>query len=411
VAKVTGSPGMAVLAWICGGIIWIPQIFLLAELGTAYPQEGFGYIYLKEAGSRPLAFLYVWTVFWTSDTPSITIIAISASSALSIFYPPLDGTLVGKIFAAAIIASLTYVHYRDVKTGGNLQALLTLLKISPLLILIFIGLFYLTDGNLFWESTAVSTDDSFFTLLVAGIAATTWSYAGFPNVLYMAGEIKQPHRNLPKALIISTLGIICAYTLIALATSAIVPQAELVSFSGKFANPFQYLPLFANFAAGFLAIAAFISMIGAANACIMVQPRIEYAIARDGLFFKAFGHVHPEYLTPDYSLLIQSGLAIILIFIGGIEDLLGYFTMSYLLQNALIYAVVYKLRKKSTYQPTYKAPFWQLMVFLALITQIYLVYGTIKAYPLGGVLSAAILILTGLPIYFYFRNKPNPYNS
>ena len=405
VARETGSPLMASLAWLIGGLIWIPQIFILSEMGTAYPEEGFGYLYLKKAGSKPLAFLYVWTVFWTSDTPSITIIALSASSALAIFYPPLDGTIIGKLFAAMLILSLTYVHYRDVKKGGNLQILLTIAKISPLILLIVLGFFYLKSGNLFFKPTNVDESKSVFTLLVAGVAATTWSYAGFPNILYMAGEIKNPRKNLPLALIGSAIGIMVAYSLIALATGAIVPHADLVSFHGSFANPFQYLPIFSKFAAAFLAIAAFISMVGATNACIMVQPRIEYAIAKDGLFFKTFAHVHPQYETPDYSILFQSGLAIILLFIGNIEQLLGYFTLSYLLQNALVYAAIFKLRKRADYHPTFKAPAWLLMTILSIAIQLYLAYGTFIAYPAGGVLSAAIIIGSGLPIYFYFASR------
>lgn len=405
VARETGSPGLAILAWFIGGIIWIPQILILAEMATAYPEEGFGYLYLRKAGSKPLAFLYVWTVFWTSDTPSITIIALSASAALKIFYPPLEHSLTAKLFAAALIIILTYIHYRDVQQGGNVQIVLTLAKISPLVLLAVVGLFHLQSGNLYFVPASEGSSRGIWTLLVAGIAATTWSYAGFPNVLYMAGEIKDPRKNLPRALIGAALGITVAYTLIVLATSAIVPQQKLVGYVGSFANPFEYLPFFARFAAAFLAIAAFISMIGAASACIMVQPRIEYAIARDGLFFKIFAHVHPRYHTPDYSILLQSGLAIGLLLVGNIENLLGYFTLSYLLQNALVYLALFKLRRQAEYHPTFRAPLWWLMAALAILTQFYLAYGTFMAYPLGGVLSAAILIGSGLPIYFYFARK------
>jgi len=405
VARETGSPLLAIFAWLIGGLIWIPQIFILSELGTAYPEEGFGFLYLKEAGSRPLAFLYVWTVFWTSDTPSITIITLSASSALAYFYPPLDSTILGKILAALIILALTIVHYRDVKQGGNLQILLTIAKISPLILLIICSLFYFHSDNITSKSVTSWTDANIFNLLVAGIAATTWSYGGFPNILYMAGEIKNPQKNLPRSLIGSVLGITVAYVFIAMATITLVPHEELISFSGKFANPFQYLPFMAAIAGGFLAIAAFISMVGATNACIMVQPRIEYAIAKDGMFFPIFGRVHPRFHTPHISIVIQSGLAIILLFIGDIENLLGYFTLSYVVQNALVYATIFKLKKKANYRPSYHAPCWHLMAALAILIQIYLAYGTFLAYPLGGFLSAAILIITGLPIYFYFKSR------
>jgi len=190
-----------------------------------------------------------------------------------------------------------------------------------------------------------------------------------------------------------------------------VPHQELVAASGSFANPFKYLPSFAPLAAGFLAICAFISMIGAANGCIMVQPRIEYAIARDGLFFPWFGHVHKKYHTPDYSILLQCGLAILFIFLGNVESLLGYFTLSYLVQNGIVYLAIFRLRKKADYRPTFRAPLWWLMAAVSIVIQVYLAYGTFIAYPAGAVVAAVLLILTGLPVYFYFRNRPNPYAS
>jgi fructoselysine transporter len=405
VAGVTGSPLMAALAWLIGGLILIPQIFIVTEMATAYPEQGFGYLYLRKAGSPLLAFLYVWTVFITSDTPSITIIALSAISSLAIFWPAFNDPLVSRFLAIVLIIVLTIPHIRDVRKGGNLQVILTLAKIVPLVLLVIVGFFYFSSGNLFTPSISETPINLIPGILFAGVAATVWSYAGFTNILYMAGEVKNPHKTLPKALIGSVIGVMISFVLISLTTSAIVPHSELVKASGTFVNPFQYLPLISTFAAGFLAIAAFINMIGATNACIMVQPRIEYAIARDGLFFKPFAHIHPKFQTPDYSILIQSGLAIVMALIGGIESLLGYFTLSYILQNALIYCAIFWLRKKPDYKPTYKAPLWRSMTIISIVVQLSLAYGTFLAYSIGGVVCAAILMLTGLPIYFYFKKS------
>lgn len=403
VARATGNPYLSIMAWLLGGIIWLPQLFILAEMATAYPEEGFGYLYFKKAGSPLLGFLYVWTVFWTSDTPSITIIALSAISALSFFSPALDGTLMAKLLAALLITVLTLVHYRSVRQGGNLQIVLTTLKLLPLLLLCVLGLTHWGKAGL--SAAVPRLEGSSARLLIAGVAATIWSYAGFTNVLYMAGEIKNPARNIPLGLILSVLIVTTIYALIALATCIFVPFTELVGTVGKFANPFQYLPTFASIAAPFLALAAFTSMVGCISALIMLQPRIEFAIARDGLFFKPFAHVHPRYQTPDYSILLQSGLAILLLFCGGIESLLGYFTLSYLVQNALVYGTIFWLRRRDDYRPTYRSPMWLVMTLFAIGTQVYLIYGTALAYPLPGVLAAAGLIATGLPVYYGFRKK------
>ena len=408
VQQATGSPGLAIIAWIVGGLIWLPQLFILAEMGTAYPQQGFGYLYLRKAGSPGLAFIYVWTVFWTSDTPSITILAIAAVAALDVFFPVLSDSYYTKLIASIIIVLLAWVHIKSVSQGGKLQVVLTVVKLLPLLILSVLGFFFLDSSNLFLTSTMAS-DKSIFVLLTAGVAATVWSYAGFPNILYMAGEIKNPGKTLPQALMGSLFVVTVVYVLVAAATGALVPHADLIGISGGFANPFKYLPWFAGIAAGFLAIAAFTSMVGATNACIMVQPRIEYAIARDGLFFPVFGKLHPRFGTPANSILIQSGLAILMIFIGGIEALMGYFTLSYILQNLMVYAVIFWLKKRDDYRPTYKSPAWQLMAVLAIMFQVLLLFGTFAAFPLDGILASLVLILSGLPVYFYFKHKQASY--
>ncbi|MBN1852261.1 MAG: amino acid permease, partial [Pirellulales bacterium] len=302
-----------------------------------------------------------------------------------------------------IIILLTAVHYRSIRQGSRLQVLLTVLKVSPLILLSAIGLFFLSSPNLSFRSELLA-GKSLFALLAGGVAATVWSYAGFPNILYMAGEIKEPGRNLPRALIGSLIAVTMVYVLVALATGALVPQEVLVTSSGGFVNPFKYLPWFASIASGFLALAAFISMVGCANACIMVQPRIEYAIARDGLFFEIFGKLHPRYGTPSNSLLIQSGLAIVMIFVGGIEALMGYFTLSYILQNLLVYCTIFWLRRRADYQPTYKSPAWALMASLAILFQILLLFGTFEAFPSHGALASLGLVVTGLPVYFFFKS-------
>jgi fructoselysine transporter len=414
VQQATGSPLLAVLAWFIGGIIWLPQIFILSEMGTAYPKQGFGYLYLQKAGSPFLAFLYVWTVFWTSDTPSITILAMASVAALDIFFPVLTDSIWTRIFAILIIIILTSVHVKSVRQGGRLQFALTVLKISPLILLGLIGLGYIGSDNLFFKPQGFTAGQpiGWFALLIAGVSATIWSYAGFPNILYMAGEVKNPQRTLPRALLGSTIFVTITYTAVAFATGAIVPHEVLIAISGGFANPFRYLPFFAAFAGGFLAIAAFTSMIGATNACIMVQPRIQYAMARDKLFFSVFGKLHPKFGTPYMSIILQSSIAVLLIFTpGGIGNLLGYFTLSYVLQNLLVYASIFWLKKKEDYQPAYQAPAWKLMAGLSVLFQLLLLYGTFKAYPFSGVLAAGVLILTGAPVYAYFRHNQERQNK
>jgi fructoselysine transporter len=406
VARIAGSPGMNILIWLLGGVVWIPQILVLAELSTAYPTQGATYYYLQKAGSPFLAFLYTWTAFLTSDTPTLTIVALAAITALKVFSPLFTDPVITRILAALLIASLALLHVRSVRTGGNVQILLTLAKLTPLVSIVILGMLSLDQGDLRFEASGSSVQEGgLLAVINAGIAATVWSYAGFTNILYMGGEVRNPHRTLPVALIGSLLFVMVAYVLIAAGTHGLVPFGDLTAVQDTFVNPFLFVEGLASSAGTLFAIAVFVNMIGVLSASIMVQPRLEYAIARDGLFFDIFGRLHPKYLTPHYSILIQAGLAVVLFLLGNLENMLGYFTISYLLQNALVYGTIFFLRKQEGYSPTYRAPLWQVMAVLAIAAQLWIGGWTFWAYPAGGILACLGLIASGFPVYRYFYTK------
>lgn len=404
VAAIAGSPGMSVAIWLLGGAVWIPQVLILAEMGTAYPIQGGAYHYLHRAGSPFLGFLYTWTAFLTSDTPTLTIVALSAVSAVTIFAAVLGNPAVARLIAAVLIALVAYVHWRSVRGGGNAQVFLTVAKLAPLVLIVVFGLLsWKPEALAFAVSVAGVEQRPFWNTIVAGVSSTLWSYAGFTNILYMAGEVRNPARVLPVSLIGSLAFVVVAYTLIAAATGAIVPFADIIAAKGTFVNPFAYLPGFEGSAGVIFALASATSMVGVLSACMMSQPRLEYAMARDGLFFPVFGHLHPVHLTPDYSIIVQAGLAILMLLMSNIENLLGYFTLSYALQNALVYGALFFLRRRKDYSPTYRAPFGLAMAAISLGIQGAVAVGTLLAYPAGGALACLGLILTGFPIYRYYQ--------
>lgn len=406
VARASGSPGMNVVIWFLGGLLWVPQVLVLAELGTAYPLQGGPYYYIHRAGSPFLGFLYTWTAFLTSDTPTLTIVSLGAILALEVFSPVFVDPVTAKLLAAVLIALFTVVHCRSVRTGGNVQILLTITKLTPLAAIVLAGFWFLSPGDFSFTATAPEAQDKgILTLLLGGVSSTLWSYAGFTNILYMAGEVKRPERTLPVAMIGGLAFVTLAYTLIALSTSAIVPFEDLCAAGGGWVNPFLYVPAVAGAGGVIFAVAVFISMLGVLNAGIMSQPRLEYGMARDGLFFSVFGRLHPRFLTPHYSIIIQSGLAILMLIPGGINDLLGYFTISYALQNALVYGALVFLRRRADYRPTYRAPGAVVLALLAILTQIAVGVGSFLAYPAAGVMASLFLIGSGLPIYLYFYTR------
>ncbi|TWT00561.1 amino acid permease [Planomicrobium sp. CPCC 101079] len=401
VARAAGSPSISILAWIIGGLIAIPQVMVLAELSTAYPQNGSGYVYLNKAGWRPLGFLYGWATFWALDPPSIAIMALALVSYIATFLPFFDG-LPGKLLGIAIILIITSIHYRSVKEGGKFQVIITAVKIVPFLIVIGLGLMYMNPGNFSYTPPA---GGSVNTSLIGGVSATTWAYTGMAAICFMAGEFKNPGKVLPRALISSILIVMGLYTLLAVCVIGLMPFESLLASNAALSDAVKFIPGFSDIASSFVAVTAIIVILGSLSSCIMFQPRLEYAMAKDGLFFQRFAKVHPKYETPSFSIIVQVTYACILVMFSNLTALLGYFTLIQLLINIMDFAAVYKCRKRGDYKPVYRMPMWRVTTVLAILGAAWLAWGTFTWAPIEGMIAALIVIATGLPVYYYWEKK------
>ncbi|MGE6720503.1 amino acid permease [Peribacillus frigoritolerans] len=400
VAKAAGTPSISILAWIIGGVIAIPQVMVLAELSTAYPQNGSGYVYLNKAGWRPLAFLYGWATFWALDPPSISIMALAIVSYLATFFPFFSG-VAGKLLGIAIILLITSIHYRSVKEGGLFQVIITAIKIIPFLIVIVLGIMYMNPDNFAYTPGPGAQKSS----LIGGVSATTWAYTGMAAICFMAGEFKNPGKILPRALISSVFIVLALYTLLAVCVIGLMPFDELINSNAAVSEAVKYIPGLSDIASSFVAITAIIVILGSLSSCIMFQPRLEYAMAKDGLFFQRFARVHPKYETPSFSIIVQVTYACILVCFSNLTVLLGYFTLIQLVINIMDFAAVYKCRKRDDYNPIYRMPMWRLTTVLAILGASWLAWGTFTWAPIQGVIAALIVIVTGLPVYYYWERK------
>lgn len=400
VAKAAGTPSISILAWIIGGVIAIPQVMVLAELSTAYPQNGSGYVYLNKAGWRPLAFLYGWATFWALDPPSISIMALAIVSYLATFFPFFSG-VAGKLLGIAIILLITSIHYRSVKEGGLFQVIITAIKIIPFLIVIVLGIMYMNPDNFAYTPGPGAQKSS----LIGGVSATTWAYTGMAAICFMAGEFKNPGKILPRALISSVFIVLALYTLLAVCVIGLMPFEELINSNAAVSEAVKYIPGLSDIASSFVAITAIIVILGSLSSCIMFQPRLEYAMAKDGLFFQRFARVHPKYETPSFSIIVQVTYACILVCFSNLTVLLGYFTLIQLVINIMDFAAVYKCRKRDDYNPIYRMPMWRLTTVLAILGASWLAWGTYTWAPIQGVIAALIVIVTGLPVYYYWERK------
>ena len=236
--------------------------------------------------------------------------------------------------------------------------------------------------------------------LLAGISATTWSYDGMSACCYMTGEIKDPKKTMPRALIGSVVIIILLYVVLTTVITGIIPFNKLVESTAPLADAAAGLPLIGDFAGSFIAIAGIIVVLGATSSVIMFQPRLEYAMAKDGLFFKSFGKVHPKYNTPYFSIIVQCMLAILMVFASNISELLGYFTVVLLLKNTMAFLTIFVHRKKTDNNQLWKAPAWKFMAVISILTSLILVVSTFMWSAVQSIIAAAVVVVTGMPAYY-----------
>lgn len=404
VANACGAPLFVILSFLIGGIINIPANLCYAELATAYPEDGGQYVYFREAGYKPLAFLCGWISFLATDPPSISIMAIAIANYLSYFIP-VSGLWL-KFVATALVIIFMILHLRSVESGGKFQSFITAFKILPFAFLIGLGFFYINKDNMS-SSANIATTSSGILALLAGISATTWSFDGMAAVCYMTGEIKEPKKNMPRALIISVLLITILYVLLSTVIVGLLPISDIINSNAPVAEAASKIPFIGSSSGTLVAIMAIIVIIGSMSSCIMFQPRIEYAMAKDGLFFKSFAKVHPKWETPYFSILIQCAIAIILIFATSLSNLLGYFTLVALLKNFMTFGTIFVLRRKKDYNPLWRMPCGYLMASIAMFMTGTLIVSTFIWAPVAGLICSGIAVGTGLPVYYYWKKKSN----
>ena len=403
VAAAAGSSLFLVLAFIIGGLLQIPANFCYAELASAYPEDGGQYVYFREAGSRPLAFLCGWISFWATDPPSISIMALAIVNYLA-FFLPMHG-LVLKLVAVAFVLFFMCMHLRSVEGGGAFQTVITALKILPFALIIGIGLFFI-NGELFLSPTPLSTAATGGMMaLVAGVSATTWSYDGMAAACYMSGEIKDPKKNMPLGLVLTAVVVLALYAGLTIVASGLLSIDELAASDAPIALLASKIPVIGDYAGTVVAVMAIIVVIGSLSSCIMYQPRIEYAMAKDNLFFKSFAKVHPKYETPYFSIIVQCAVAIVLIFATSLSDLLGYFTLVALLKNFLTFGTIFVLRRKEGYKPVYRMPGGYIMPIIAMFMTGTLIVGQFTYAPLAGIVCALVAVGTGLPAFYMWDRK------
>ena len=398
-----GSPVLMLAVWVVGGVLSFFGALSLSELGAAFPQAGGMYVYLREAYGPLVAFLFGWTLFLIIDAGSMATLAVAFSSKYLPHFVSLS-PVATKIVAIVLIFALALVNFFGVRWGAFVQNLFTIIKFAALVFLIA-GVFAFAKGSVSNFVTKAPDAPAGGMLGPFGVAlvAVLWAFKGWEVSTFSAGEIRNPEKNLPFGIFVGTLLVIVLYLGANLAYLYAFPVQQ-VAKSSRIASDVM---AFAIGPAGgtFIALAILFSIAGACNGHLLTGPRVYYAMARDGVFFKSVARLHPRFLTPHYSLLAISVWAALLCVSGSFEQLFTYVVFGLWIFFGLTVGAVMILRKKRPDLPRpYKTWGYPVTPVLFILAALYISVNSLIA-KFGNTVIGLVIILLGVPAYVYWKRK------
>lgn len=397
-AKSVGSPFWLLLIWLVIGAMTLSGALCYGELAARFPRAGGTYIYLREAYGRLAAFLYGWMVLLVLD-PGLTAVFGVGVAAYTSYLVPL--TPAGRqILAIGVILLIGTINILGAKIGAGILKGLTILKISALVFIVAYG-FGGRLGN-FSNFIPFSTLPSdMFGALAGGFVGAFFAYAGWWEMTRFAGEINDPKRNVPRALVIGVLIITALYISTSAAFMYLVPLGNVTNDETFAAQAGEVL--FGPAGGYIFSIVVIISLLGTLFAYMMVSPRVYFAMAQDGLFFSSFGNLHPRFGTPDRATYIQIAIAGLLVMSGSFNQIISYFFFVVVLFVGLAVAGLFRIRKRPF--EGYQVPLFPVLpVFFLALTAVVLFF-----VAMGNPVNAAagvLVVLMGIPVYYLlFRSR------
>jgi basic amino acid/polyamine antiporter, APA family len=401
------------------------------------PETGGQFVFFKAMYGDFFAFLYGWAAFAVFNTAGNASIAyvLGTYTEYFIILPRFDEAIersiqltipfIGTIFPLEnfgvksvtifIVVTLTFINYRSTRSGGNIQVVFTVLKILAMAIIVF-GLLFSGDGhvvNLFEDSSVIQPGGwAFLAALVAATSGAFWGYDGWNNITFVAGEIKDPQRNIPRSLLAGLLICITTYGLITVAYEYVLPIDRIAS-SAMVASDAAVVVL-GTAGGGIIALMVIISTFGTTNGNVLATARVTFAMAQDRRFFSFAGKVHPRFNTPGNALWLQGAWTSMLVMSGSFDmltDMLIFVSWFFYGMSALgVFVLRYKMPERSRPYKVWGYPFVPgifvgfTFFFLAatLINDIHL-YHTGKTVLINSLLGVLLTAL-GIPLYWYFKS-------
>jgi len=402
VALYTASSSLFFMVWILGGVVSLFGALSVAELGAAMPKAGGQYVFLNEAYGPVWGYLYGWSAVVVINTASMAAVGVAFAEYLKFFYPISD--LAVKEIAICSIILLTIINIVDVKSGARFQNVFTFAKIGAILGVILLGLFL--EGGSTQNFSPLFTDRPPLSLigpLGLAMVAVLWTFDGWIFVTYVAGEVKNPKRNIPLSLILCMVIVVTVY----LALNTVL--VYVLGFDQMIGSELVMADAASKFIGGkgaaIVTIIILISLIGANNGFILTSARINYAMARDNRFFKQAAIIHPKFQSPANALIIQCIWACILTFSGTFNQLITYIIFaSWIFYGMSAGAVIILRKKKPDMERPYQIPFYPWIPIIFILFAIFLTVNTILEAPRDAAIGSG-LILAGLPLYYYWKKN------
>lgn len=400
IAQKVGDPSLFMLLWVVGGVLALAGALSLAELAASFPESGGYYAYLRESWGRPTAFLFGWTQLVLLRASAIGGIALACGQySMRMFgIDPITHALQAQLFSAFAIVFAASVNIIGARPGA---AIVNASSAAKFVALVGLALFAVLLGGAHGATTANFTTSAPVTLSGFGLALVSvlWAYDGWGDVSFAGGEVKSPQKTLPLAIIGGTIGVIIAYILVnagyvyvlsmpAVAASPLVAADTMTTIIGSTGSVI-------------VSMLVAISTFGALNADFLGSPRLFFAMADDGLFFKAVARVHPRFQTPHVAIILTAVISIALVFSRSFEALTETFVIAIWPFYGLCVAGVFRLRRLRPDMPRpYRVAGYPIVPAVFLIAVVLFLGNALVSEPTSTLATFAV-ILAGLPVYWW----------
>jgi len=402
VAQSVKTPFLVLGAWAFGGLVALAGAFVYAELAARRPHTGGQYAYLREAYHPAVAFLYGWALLLVIQSGGMAAVSVTfARYFVELTHAPVPDWLV----ALVVLGALTIVNCFGVRSGSTVQNVFMVLKIGAIAALIVVGVLAPAAPAAPSAATGLLGAPVSFDLLTAigaSLVPVLFAYGGWQTANFVAGELRDPRRDLPRGLLFGVLGVIVCY----LAVNFVCVHALGVEGLAQTKTPASEVMRIALGEGGarFIAVGIAISTIGFLSQSMLTAPRVYYAMADDHLFFKGVGWLHPRTRVPVVAIALQGALAMVIAVSGSYEKILDYVVSVDFLAFGLAGTCIFIFRRADGDAASFNVPGHPWTTLFFILASWLIVVNTVYKSPANTLIGLAI-VAAGVPIYFLWRRR------